>query len=113
IDSAEAYFATQPEKVEWTQLKSDEERKAFIDRYWLKRDPTPGTPRNEFRDVIMDRIVKADAKYKVDVTRGSETARGFALVVFGPPARFRAESSGSAGTVAQPSITGGTVEVGE
>ena len=60
IDTAEAYFATQPEKVEWGQLRSDEERKAFIDRYWLKRDPTPGTPRNEFRDVIIDRIVKAE-----------------------------------------------------
>ena len=118
IDSAQAYFATNAERVEWGRLTTDDERARFIERYWLKRDPTPGTAKNEFHDAILERIARADAKYKFDVTRGSETARGFVFVVFGPPARFRTATSGPARAARTdipdtPLGPGGTLEVGE
>jgi GWxTD domain-containing protein len=93
IDTAEAYFVTNAERQEWARLGSEGEKAKFIERYWLKRDPTPDTPKNEFRDAIMERILRADAKYRFEDTRGSETARGYVFVVFGPPSRFRSATA--------------------
>lgn len=91
IDSPDAYFATQLERVEWTRLTSAAERERFVERYWLKRDPSPNTARNEFREAIEGRIKVADEKFPFEKTRGASTARGFAWVVFGAPARSRSE----------------------
>lgn len=93
IESPEAYFATQIERTAWLHLASDAERARFVERYWLKRDPTPGTTKNEFRDVIEWRIRVADQKFPFEKKRGAATARGFVWVVFGSPARFRTETA--------------------
>src|SRR2546422_10207881 len=61
--SPEAYFLTAEEKQEWRTLQSRESRVDFIERYWLKRDPTPGTAANQFRDMVRARIKTADARY--------------------------------------------------
>jgi GWxTD domain-containing protein len=92
-DSPEAYFLTPPEKDEWKGLESPAERDAFKNRYWLRRDPTPQTPQNEFRDVILGRIKRANELYKIGSIEGARSARGFAYVVFGPPSRFLEQAS--------------------
>jgi GWxTD domain-containing protein len=109
IESPEAYFATQLERVEWTRLTSDAERAQFVGRYWLRRDPTPATPKNEFREAIEGRIRIADEKFPFKTTRGSATSRGFAWVVFGPPARFRS-SVAPPPPAPRPPALGGTLE---
>lgn len=86
-NSPEAYFLTAEEKQEWRGLRSAEGRHEFIDRYWLRRDPSPGTPANEFRDLVLNRIRTADARYRIEKTPGSRTAQGFVFIVFGTPAR--------------------------
>jgi GWxTD domain-containing protein len=85
--SPEAYFLTGEERAEWKTLDSGLERDRFKERYWLKRDPTPGTEKNEFREVILGRIRNADARFPIGKTPGSRTKRGMAFVVFGTPAR--------------------------
>ncbi|HSE62741.1 MAG TPA: GWxTD domain-containing protein [Thermoanaerobaculia bacterium] len=87
--SPEAYFLTSEEKREWEGLRSRESRQEFIDRYWLKRDPSPRTPANEFRDLVINRIRTADARYRIEKTPGSRTAQGFVFIVFGTPARVQ------------------------
>jgi GWxTD domain-containing protein len=95
INSPEAYFATPNERAEWFRLKDESEREAFKKRYWLMRDPTPDTPKNEFKDVILDRIRKADAKFSIkDGAVGSRTAQGLIYIVFGPPAFVRTATGG-------------------
>lgn len=88
IDSPEAYFATAEERREWNQLTQQSERDAFKSRYWLKRDPTPGTAKNEFQEAVAERIRAADARFPIEKTPGSRTWRGFVTVVLGPPARI-------------------------
>jgi len=85
--SPEAYFLTSEEKQEWQGLKSRESRIDFIERYWLKRDPTPGTEKNEFRDVVLGRIKTAEKRFGIQKTPGSRTARGLVFIVLGSPAR--------------------------
>jgi GWxTD domain-containing protein len=87
--SAEAYFLTSEEKQEWARLASSDARRGFIERYWLKRDPTAGTAHNEFRQAILGRIQKADQRYPLRGRPGSRTAQGFVFVVFGSPARVQ------------------------
>lgn len=86
--SPEAYFLTSEERAEWKTLDSRDSRQKFIERYWLKRDPTPGTERNEFRETVLARIKTADERFRIEKTPGSRTARGFVFIVFGTPARF-------------------------
>ncbi len=88
-DSPEAYFLTAQERAEWKALDSRDSRAAFQQRYWLRRDPSPGTEKNEFKDVILGRIKIADERFRIEQTPGSRTARGFVFIVFGSPARVR------------------------
>ncbi len=87
--SPEAYFLTAEERAEWRKLDSRDSRHDFIERYWLKRDPTPGTARNEFREMVLARIKTADAQFKIEKTPGSATARGLVFIVLGSPARVQ------------------------
>jgi GWxTD domain-containing protein len=87
--SPEAYFLTSEERREWAQLKSRESRADFIERYWLKRDPSAGTPANEFRDLVRARIKTADARYAIGKKTGSRASQGYVFIVFGTPARVQ------------------------
>jgi GWxTD domain-containing protein len=87
--SPEAYFLTSEERREWAQLRSRENRTDFIERYWLKRDPSPGTPVNEFRNLVRERIKTADAKYPIGKKTGSRASQGYVFIVFGTPARVQ------------------------
>lgn len=90
-DTPDAYFLTEAERQEWWTLKSDEERRQFIDRYWARRDPTPGTAENEFHDAIAKRIEAADERFRLSEVRGSMTDKGMVYVIFGAPSRMKDE----------------------
>ncbi len=87
--SPEAYFLTREEREEWKTLDSRDSRQAFKERYWLKRDPTPGTEKNEFREMVLARIKTADKRFGIEKTPGSRTARGQVFILFGSPARVQ------------------------
>jgi len=44
------YIISDQERAAFRQLNTDEEREHFIEQFWLRRDPTPGTPANEFKE---------------------------------------------------------------
>jgi GWxTD domain-containing protein len=88
-NSPEAYFLTNEERGEWSALRSRESRQDFIERYWLKRDPSPATPANEFRDLVRARIRTADARYPLGEKAGSRSKQGFVFIVFGTPSRVQ------------------------
>jgi GWxTD domain-containing protein len=84
--SPEAYFLTADEPKEWSKLTSEEQRSEFRNEYWRRRDPTPASERNEFRELVLSRIQTADERFAIGKTPGSRTARGLVFIVFGPPA---------------------------
>lgn len=88
-DSPEALFLTVEERREWAALTTYADRERFKERYWLRRDPTPRTPGNEFRDGVLGRIRRADERFPLKGQPGSQTARGRAFVLLGTPARVR------------------------
>ncbi len=86
--SPEAYFLTPAEREEWSRVTNDADAEKFIATYWARRDPTPATPQNEFKDGVMRRIAAADEQFKLRrYNRGAESARGRVFVTLGAPSR--------------------------
>jgi GWxTD domain-containing protein len=81
-------LATQRERDEWDRLRTEEEQRAFVERFWTTRDPDPQTKVNEARIEFLHRIAFADVAFnEVPDGRGSLTDRGRVFVLLGPPQR--------------------------
>ncbi len=80
-------IATDDEEKEFKKLKTDEERAEFAKKFWEKRDPTPGTPENEYQVIFWKRVESADKKFKSNMSSkpGSQTDMGRAFLLLGPP----------------------------
>jgi GWxTD domain-containing protein len=81
------YLMTQEEASAWKAISTDDAAKAFVDLFWARRDPTPGTPANEFREEFERRVAFADANFPLGKKKGSLTDRGRIYIVLGPPKR--------------------------
>ena len=86
LDEEVAYIITPKERDVFLKLGSDKERDIFIDAFWKQRDPTPGTPKNEFREEHYRRISHAN-RMLGQGTRllGWKTDRGRIFILLGEP----------------------------
>lgn len=101
--SATQFLMTQDEMKKWDTLKKDEEAKEFLDLFWARRDPTPDTPVNEFKDLFDARVAFADKNYTYHKVRGSVTDRGKVIVLLGVPTRAQRQGNPiGADTIAPP-----------
>ena len=57
------YIMTTEEKAAWKSIQTDAAADDFIALFWARRDPTPATPRNEFREEFEARVKTADAQF--------------------------------------------------
>lgn len=67
LDSAKApliYVADSREMGTWNASMSDQTKRRFLTTFWQKRDPTPGTARNERREQFYEAIAYANRIYK-------------------------------------------------
>ena len=55
-----AYIITDQERQTFKALQTDQERESFVEEFWLRRDPTPGTVENEFKEEHYRRIAYAN-----------------------------------------------------
>jgi GWxTD domain-containing protein len=58
------YVAEGRELSSWDKNMSPGAKRRFLTEFWKRRDPTPGTPRNERREQFYQAIAFADANYK-------------------------------------------------
>ena len=99
-----AYIITDEERSAFKRLQADEEREQFIEQFWLRRDPTPDTFENEFREEHYRRIAYANEHYASGIP-GWKTDRGRIYITFGPPDEIEGHPSG--GTYERPPEEGG------
>ena len=78
------YIITPTERKIFLELP-DSEKDAFIDEFWERRNPTPGSPTNSFKLEYLDRIAKASTLFPGEGRPGYLTDRGRIYVLFGPP----------------------------
>lgn len=92
------WIMTGEEQRDWKRISTDQEAEKFIELFWARRDPTPGTPLNEFKADFDDRIRFADAEFPdrdttgAIIKRGALSDRGRVLLVLGHPPNQRTAS---------------------
>ncbi|WP_058189259.1 GWxTD domain-containing protein [Terracidiphilus gabretensis] len=90
-----AYIITDEERKAFRSLSNDEERESFIENFWLRRNPNPDSPENEFRDEHYRRIQYANDHYAAGKP-GWKTDRGHIYIAFGKPDSTDSHPSGGA-----------------
>src|SRR5512144_1806127 len=63
LDQDVSYIITDEERKAFKALKTDEERDQFIEQFWLRRDPDPDTPENEYKEQYWERVQYANEKF--------------------------------------------------
>ena len=99
-----AYIITDEERAAFKRLQTDEEREQFIEQFWLRRDPTPDTLENEFKEEHYRRIAYANENFASGIP-GWKTDRGRIYITYGPP--DEKESHPSGGSYERPPEEGG------
>jgi len=87
------YIITSEEKSAFLKLSTDEEREQFIEQFWERRNPNPGSPENEFKEEYYRRIAYANEHYSSGVP-GWRTDRGRIYIMYGPPDEIESHPSG-------------------
>ncbi|MGA2271361.1 MAG: GWxTD domain-containing protein [Bryobacteraceae bacterium] len=99
-----AYIITDEERAAFKRLQTDEEREQFIEQFWLRRDPTPDSVENEFKEEHYRRIAYANEHYASGIP-GWKTDRGRMYITYGPADEIESHPSG--GTYERPPEEGG------
>jgi GWxTD domain-containing protein len=98
------YIITDEEKQAFRRLKTDEERQQFVEQFWMRRDPTPDTEENEYKEEHYRRIAYANDHYASGIP-GWKTDRGMIYIKYGPPDEIDSHPSG--GSYERPIEEGG------
>jgi GWxTD domain-containing protein len=104
LDEDVNYIITAEERKAFKALKTDEERDQFIEQFWLRRDPDPDTPENEYKDEYFELIQYANEKFASGIP-GWKTDRGRIYIMFGKPHQIESHPAG--GSYDRPSWEGG------
>ena len=99
-----SYIITDEEMKAFKNLSNDEERDAFIEQFWLRRNPNPDSPDNEFREEHYRRIAYANEHFAAGKP-GWKTDRGHIYISFGKPDSIDSHPSG--GSYQRPMEEGG------
>jgi GWxTD domain-containing protein len=98
------WIITDEERAAFKQLSNDEERDSFIEAFWQRRDPTPDTEENEYKEEHYRRIAYANEHYAAGIP-GWKSDRGRIYIMYGPPDENDSHPSG--GTYERPMEEGG------
>jgi GWxTD domain-containing protein len=98
------YIITDDERAAFKKLSTDDEREQFVEQFWERRNPNPGSPENEFKEEYYRRIAYANEHYASGIP-GWRTDRGRIYIMYGPPDEVESHPSG--GTYVRPPEEGG------
>jgi len=104
LDEDVRWIITDEERSAFMQLSNDEERDQFIEAFWQRRDPTPDTEENEFKEDHYARIAYANEHFAAGIP-GWKSDRGRIYIVFGKPDEIESHPSG--GSYQRPMEEGG------
>ena len=104
LDEDVRWIITDEERSAFKQLSNDEERDQFIEAFWQRRDPTPDTVENEFKEEHYRRIAYANEHFAAGIP-GWKSDRGRIYIQYGPADEIESHPSG--GTYERPIDEGG------
>lgn len=83
VDEDVKVIITKEEKDAFKKLKSDAEKDQFIEQFWAKRDPSPGTPENEYRKEYEARLQFIKEKMKASTQKPVDSDMGQTFLLLG------------------------------
>jgi len=104
LDDEVPYIITNEERAAFKKLTTDDEREQFIESFWDRRNPNPGSAENEFKEEYYRRIAYANEQYQSGI-EGWRTDRGRIYIMYGPPDQI--DSTPSGGPYTRPMQQGG------
>ncbi|HSR49961.1 MAG TPA: GWxTD domain-containing protein [Acidobacteriota bacterium] len=99
------YIINDEERDVFNNLTTPEEKEAFIEQFWFRRDPNPNTSANEFKEEHYRRIAYANENFQSGKP-GWMTDRGRVYIIQGEPNYIERHPSG--GSYQRPIKEGGT-----
>lgn len=79
------WVITEEEQTAFERLRNDNEREQFVSQFWSRRDPTPTTIANEFKDTYYERVIYANEHFPSSNEAGWRTPRGRIYIMYGQP----------------------------
>ena len=104
LDEDVRWIISDEEQKAFKLLSNDEERDAFIENFWGRRDPTPDTVENEFKEEHYRRIEYANEHFAAGIP-GWKSDRGRIYIMYGPADEIESHPSG--GSYQRPMDEGG------
>ncbi len=104
LDVDVRWIITDQEEKAFKSLSNDEEREAFIENFWQRRNPNPESPENEFREEHYRRFAYANEHFAAGKP-GWKTDRGHMYIAYGKPDSIDSHPSG--GSYQRPMEEGG------
>lgn len=99
-----SYIITPEERSAFLHLETNEERENFIEAFWERRNPDPGSAENTYKEDYYERIAYANEHFTSGIP-GWKTDRGRIYLIWGPP--DDKESNPSGGPYQRPAAEGG------
>ncbi len=84
LEKEVVYIIGKDDRGAFLKLTHDEERDKFIEQFWEIRNPSPGSPVNEYKDEHYRRIEYANTHFGIGAD-GWRTDRGRIYIQLGPP----------------------------
>jgi GWxTD domain-containing protein len=104
LDEDVRWIITDEELSAFKKLTTNAERDQFIEAFWQRRDPTPDTAENEYKEEHYRRIAYANEHFAAGIP-GWRTDRGRIYIMFGPPTSIDSHPMG--GPYQRPAEEGG------
>ena len=104
LDEDVVWIISDEERAAFKQLSNDEERDQFIEAFWQRRDPTPDTEENEYKEEHYQRIAYANEHFAAGIP-GWKSDRGRIYIMYGKADEVESHPSG--GSYERPMEEGG------
>ncbi|HKV78510.1 MAG TPA: GWxTD domain-containing protein [Candidatus Sulfotelmatobacter sp.] len=95
LDQDVRYIITDQEHTDFDKLTTDQQRDKFVEEFWERRNPSPGSRENNFKQEHYRRLAYTNEHFAAGVA-GFQTDRGRIYILYGPPDE-REQHPGSGG----------------
>jgi len=85
------YILSGPETRLYRNLENDRQRRAFIQQFWSRRDPSIDSLENEYRFAFWSRVAAANQLFTRSTQPGWKTDRGRFYIMLGPPSELETD----------------------
>jgi GWxTD domain-containing protein len=91
LDEDVRYIITDQERADFKKLTTDDQRDKFVEDFWSRRNPTPLSSVNPYKEEHYRRLAYANTHFAASVP-GYRTDRGRFYIMYGPPDSVDAKS---------------------